>query len=146
MNQALGVITGVADAVNAFLVLVTAISLLVGGVNIMNIMYVAVRERTREIGLRKAIGAKPRRILMQFLIEASLISFAGGVIGLIVGSVIAVFVTLLARHFGLTWHFLLSLPAIAVSLIVSAGLGLGFGVGPAMTAARLDPIDALRYE
>jgi putative ABC transport system permease protein len=145
-EQAIDIIGGVTGSINAFLLLVTAISLIVGGINIMNIMYVAVRERTREIGLRKALGAKSRRILSQFLTESSLIAFSGGLIGLVLGAVIAYTVSLAAVSYGLKWDFSVSLWAVAVSLSVSIGIGLIFGVAPAMTAAKLDPIEALRYE
>ncbi|MDD5251032.1 MAG: ABC transporter permease [Patescibacteria group bacterium] len=146
VNQALSILSSVTTAINAFLVLVTAISLLVGGINIMNIMYVAVRERTREIGLRKALGAKPRRILIQFLLESSFIAFTGGIIGLILGALIAYGVGFIAAYYGLAWNYMISGVAVAVSLFVSIGIGLGFGVGPAMAAARLDAIESLRYE
>jgi len=145
-NQAIAILSNVTNAINAFLVLVTAISLLVGGINIMNIMYVAVRERTREIGLRKALGAKPRRVLIQFLAESSLISFSGGLIGLILGALIALLVSFIAVRYGLVWHFMVSVEAIIIALTVSIGVGLGFGVGPAVAAARLDAIESLRYE
>ncbi|MBN1585785.1 ABC transporter permease [Candidatus Uhrbacteria bacterium] len=145
-EQAITMIVGITGSINAFLVLVTAISLLVGGINIMNIMYVAVRERTREIGLRKALGARSRRILFQFLTESSLISFSGGVIGLALGVLIALGVDFMALRYGLTWHFTVSLTSVAVSLGVSIGIGLTFGVAPAAAASRLDAIEALRYE
>ncbi len=145
-QQAITTIAGITDAINYFLLFVTAISLLVGGINIMNIMYVAVRERTREIGLRKSLGAKPRRILAQFLTESSLISLSGGIIGLILGASIAALVSVIAVDNGLTWHFTVSLTSVAVSLVVSIGIGLTFGVAPAASAARLDAIEALRYE
>ncbi len=145
-QQAITTIVGITDSINYFLLFVTAISLLVGGINIMNIMYVAVRERTKEIGLRKSLGAKPRRILLQFLTESSLISLTGGVIGLALGALIAAAVSAVAVNYGLTWHFTISLASVAVSLIVSIGIGLIFGVAPAASAARLDAIEAMRYE
>ncbi len=145
-QQAITTIVGITDSINYFLLFVTAISLLVGGINIMNIMYVAVRERTREIGLRKSLGAKPGRILAQFLTESSMISLSGGVIGLILGASIAALVTVIAVNYGLTWHFTISLVSVAVSLVVSVGIGLAFGVGPAAAAAKLDAIEAMRYE
>jgi len=146
VGQALTILGSVAAAINAFLVLVTAVSLLVGGVNIMNIMYVAVRERTREIGLRKAVGARPRRIFYQFLAESSLIAGLGGVIGLLLGALITLGVSVVAVRYGLAWNFMISGVSVTVSLIVSVGLGIGFGVGPAVAASRLDAIEALRYE
>lgn len=146
VSQAIDILSGVTDSIGAFLVMVTAISLIVGGINIMNIMYVAVRERTREIGLRKAVGAKPRRIFTQFLLESSVISFVGGLVGLLLGVGITYGVSLIALAYDLTWNFMVSGTAVSVSLIVSIGIGLSFGVGPAMAAARLDAIEALRYE
>jgi putative ABC transport system permease protein len=146
VSEAISVLSGVTNSISAFLVLVTAISLIVGGINIMNIMYVAVRERTREIGLRKAVGARPRRIFTQFLLESSVISFSGGLVGLLLGIGIAYGVSLVALAYGLSWNFMVSSTAVTVSLVVSIGIGLGFGVGPAMAAARLDAIEALRYE
>ncbi len=145
-QQAITTIAGITDSINYFLLFVTAISLLVGGINIMNIMYVAVRERTKEIGLRKSLGARPRRILVQFLTESSMISLAGGVAGLILGAIIAAIVSVVAVSYGLDWYFTISLTSVAVSLIVSIGIGLIFGVAPAAAAARLDAIEALRYE
>lgn len=146
VSQALDILGGVTSAINAFLVLVTAVSLVVGGINIMNIMYVAVRERTREIGLRKALGAKPRRIMMQFLAESSVIAFAGGLVGLALGTAVTYGASLVALSYGLSWDFMISGVSVAVSLVVSVGIGLSFGVGPALAAARLDAIEALRYE
>jgi putative ABC transport system permease protein len=145
-NQAVELLGNVTGAIGAFLVVVTAVSLLVGGVNIMNIMYVAVRERTREIGLRKALGAKPRRILVQFLAESAAVSFLGGFVGLVLGTVVAYVVGIVAVRNGLDWQFSFSAQAAVIALVSSIGIGLGFGVGPAVSASKLDAIEALRYE
>ncbi len=145
-DTAIGILDSITTVINVFLLVVTAISLVVGGINIMNIMYVAVRERTREVGLRKALGARSRRIFLQFLAESSMISLSGGLIGLALGAAIAYGITLVAVQYGLDWSFSLSVPAIAAALSVSTVIGLVFGVAPAMAAARLDAIRALRYE
>ena len=118
------------------------ISLLVGGIGVMNIMLVSVTERTREIGVRKALGARRRNILFQFLIEATLLCVAGGIIGTVLGMVFgAVLSQVLMKHMGgvPAWAFL-------SALLVPAAVGMGFGLYPANKAAKLDPIEALRYE
>jgi putative ABC transport system permease protein len=123
------------------MIAVAAISLLVGGIGIMNIMLVAVAERTREIGLRKALGATNQAILWQFLLEAMLLSLAGGAIGIGVGLSIAKIVEL-AAHL----HAAAPLWTVMLGFGFSAGVGIFFGIYPASRAARLNPIDALRYE
>ncbi len=120
---------------------VALISLIVGGVGIMNIMLVSVTERTREIGIRMAVGARARDILTQFLTEAVLLCLAGGIAGILLGRGASVAV----RMF-LHWPTLLSLPAIIAAVVVSVTVGITFGFYPAWKASRLDPIDALRYE
>jgi putative ABC transport system permease protein len=120
---------------------IAAVSLLVGGIGIMNIMLVSVTERTREIGIRKALGATRLNILMQFLIEALTLCLLGGVIGILVGVGTAV---LLARV--MQWNTLISPMAVAIAFAFSAAVGLFFGIWPARRASRLDPIVALRYE
>ena len=120
---------------------ISVVGLLVGGIGVMNIMLVSVTERTREIGVRKAIGAKRSNILGQFLIEAVTLSTVGGIIGVVFGSGIS-----LLLRYGLKMPALLSLAWVIGALVVCALIGIGFGVYPAWKAARLDPVEALRYE
>ncbi len=120
---------------------IAGISLIVGGIGIMNIMLVTVTERTREIGIRKAMGATRTNIMVQFLIEAMSLCIAGGTIGIILGGIAS---TLLANLAG--WQTPVSVTAVTVAFVFSAGVGLFFGIWPAYKAARLDPIAALRYE
>lgn len=120
---------------------VAAISLLVGGIGIMNILLVSVTERTREIGVRLAVGAKARHILLQFLVEAVTLSMVGGAAGAVVGIGAAALISRLAA-----WPTLLSPPAVAGAILFSGAVGVFFGFYPARKAARLDPIQALRYE
>lgn len=144
--EALKALTAITDGLKFFLAAIAAISLIVGGVGIMNIMYVAVKERTREIGLRKAVGALPKNILKQFLIEAALLTLLAGIIGVIGGGLVAGLVALVANYLGYSWKFEVSLFSIIISVAVASGIGLMFGYWPAKKAARLDPIEALRYE
>ncbi len=125
----------------ALLASVAAVSLVVGGIGIMNIMLVSVTERTREIGVRKALGASKVNILLQFLIEALVLCVTGGVIGILLGVGAAVGLAKLMH-----WNTLISPMSIVVAFIFSAGVGLFFGIWPARKAASLDPIQALRYE
>ena len=136
----------------AILILIAAISLLVGGIGIMNIMLVSVTERTREIGIRKSLGAKRRDIRMQFIIEAGTTSAIGGVLGIAFGGALATALgslfggMLSAQMNGATFSATPNLEAIAVSFGVSVGIGILFGYLPANKAAKLNPIDALRYD
>ncbi|MFL5674586.1 MAG: ABC transporter permease [Chloroflexota bacterium] len=134
-----------ASAISATLTLllggIASISLIVGGIGIMNIMLVSVRERTREIGIRKAIGARGRDILAQFLVEALTLSLLGGLIGIVLGLVVSAGIGQLAG-----WGFVFSPLTIAAAVLFSLAVGVIFGVWPARQAARLDPITALRYE
>jgi len=123
------------------LVCVATISLLVGGVGIMNIMMVSVTERTREIGLRMAVGAKARDILRQFLVEAVVLCLIGGLMGLVVGRLGSIIVNVFMH-----WPTQFSPLAAVSALGVSAAVGIVFGYYPAWKASRLDPIEALRYE
>ncbi|HSM85957.1 MAG TPA: ABC transporter permease [Candidatus Limnocylindrales bacterium] len=120
---------------------VASVSLMVGGIGIMNIMLVSVRERTREIGLRQAVGAKTRDILTQFLVEATTLSIVGGVAGIVLGVVASVVISRLAN-----WNTVIGPGAVLLAVLFSALVGIGFGFYPARKAAYLDPIEALRYE
>lgn len=120
---------------------VAAVSLLVGGVGILAIMLISIKERTREIGVRRAVGALKRDILLQFIIESLTLSVSGGIVGVILGGMIS-----FGTSYFTKWPMSLSLPAIAVSFLFSALIGIIFGVYPAAKAARLDPIEALRSE
>ncbi|MFA6304806.1 MAG: ABC transporter permease [Patescibacteria group bacterium] len=144
--EALAALSTITNALKFFLAAIAAISLLVGGVGIMNIMYVAVTERTREIGLRKAVGAQEGSILKQFLVEAMILTSLAGIIGVLLGAGVAGLVALVAGYLGYAWEFIVSPLSIAVSVAVSAGIGIIFGYFPAKRAAHLDPIEALRYE
>ena len=133
--------TSTSDMMSTLLAAVAAISLIVGGIGIMNIMYVSVTERTKEIGLRMSIGAKSRDILSQFLIEATLLSVVGGLIGVIMGIVAAYIVKVL-----LNYPIAISTGSIILSFAVCTVIGIFFGWYPARKASNLDPIEALRYE
>lgn len=140
-QQILDMLSSVTGMLTILLAAIAAISLLVGGIGIMNIMYVTVTERTREIGLRMAVGAKNNDILKQFLFESSIMSLAGGVVGMVFGVSLSYVVSAL-----LGWSFVLNIPTMGVSFVVCAAIGMFFGWYPARKASNLDPINALRYE
>ena len=142
----LSTVQTVTGVLTIFLGGIAAISLLVGGIGIMNIMLVSVTERTREIGLRKALGARKRDILVQFLAESSLLSLIGGFVGILFGWLIAFVVGRIAAATGNNFTPIVSLNAILLATMFSAAVGLFFGIYPANRAASLEPVEALRYE
>jgi len=146
LADALKILTNITDTMSIFLSLMAGISLVVGGIGIMNIMLVTVSERTREIGLRKAIGATRQNIRNQFLFESIVLTLAGGIIGIILGILISYLMAIGARFLGYDWAFIISPIAIILAVFVSIITGIIFGLYPAIKAAKLDPIEALRYE
>lgn len=144
--DAVSILKTITNALRIFLISMAAIALLVGGIGILNIMLVTVAERTREIGLRKAVGATNAQVRNQFLFESGLMTFIGGIIGIITGIIISYLVALVARAAELDWAFVVSLSAILLAIGVSVLTGVIFGIYPAFKASKLNPIDALRYE
>ncbi|WPU99697.1 ABC transporter permease [Mucilaginibacter sp. cycad4] len=139
--ELINTLSSTSGLLTVLLTVIAGISLVIGGIGIMNIMYVSVTERTREIGLRMSIGARGKDIMLQFLMEAILISITGGVIGVVLGIVSSNLVTL-----ALSWPTIVSESSVLLSFVVCAITGIFFGYYPAQKAARLDPIEALRYE
>lgn len=145
-QDAVKILSTITNALSLFLVAMAAISLVVGGIGILNIMMVTVAERTREIGLRKAVGATSKAIRNQFLFEASLLTSLGGLVGIVIGVLISYLISLLMKNLGYDWAFIVSWISIVLSVGVSILTGIIFGLFPAVKAAKLDPIEALRYE
>jgi putative ABC transport system permease protein len=139
--ELINTLSSTSSLLTVLLTVIAGISLVIGGIGIMNIMYVSVTERTREIGLRMSIGARGKDILLQFLAEAVLISITGGVIGVFLGIISCRLVTLI-----LAWPTIISQSSVVLSFVVCALTGIFFGYYPAQKASRLDPIEALRYE
>ena len=145
-QQAVSTITTITNVLSYFLAGIAAISLLVGGIGIMNIMLISVQQRIREIGLRKAVGARNRHIVTQFLVESIFITFIGGIIGIIFGSLIALLAYFIINALGYTWQFLVPISSIIMATSVSIVIGVVFGLYPARKASRISPMEALRYE
>ncbi len=146
MTEAKAMIDNIFNGITLLLIAIAGISLLVGGVGIMNIMYVSVSERTFEIGLRKAVGAKKYQVLWQFLFEAVILTIIGGILGIILGIIIAFLISWVAGFFGFSWKFILPPQSIAIAFGFCASVGLLFGYYPARQAANMHPINALRHE
>ena len=144
---AMETVSAITSVMTLFVAAVAAISLLVGGVGIMNIMLVSVTERTREIGLRKAVGATDRDIMRQFLLEAMTLTTLGGALGIIISTLLGLIISVvLSKALNATWTYTFPVVAMIIGLFVAAGIGIIFGLYPARRAARLDPVEALRYE
>jgi putative ABC transport system permease protein len=144
--SALDTFNTIFNGITILLIAIAAISLVVGGVGIMNIMYVVVTERTAEIGLKKALGAKNSDILNEFLIESILVTVIGGIVGIILGAFFGWVISLIAASAGLAWTFSVPVYSILLAVGVSAAIGISFGVLPARSASKLDPVEAMRYE
>lgn len=144
--QAISIITNITDILKYFLTSIAAISLLVGGVGIMNIMLISVNQRIREIGLRKAVGARSRHIVTQFLIESVFLTLVGGIIGIIFGISISFLASVIINALGYNWEFIISPSSIVVATSVSVLIGILFGLYPARKASQISPMEALRYE
>ncbi len=144
--QALDVLTTITNILKYFLAAVAAISLIVGGVGIMNIMLISVHQRVREVGLRKAIGARNSHIISQFLVEAIFITLIGGILGIIIGIAVSFLAAIIINQLGYSWQFMITGSAIILATSVSIFIGLVFGIYPALKAAKISPMEALRYE
>jgi len=144
MQEAMGMMDSILGGISLLLIAIASISLIVGGVGIMNIMYVSVSERTYEIGLRKAVGATGKNIMNQFLIESGLITFGGAIVGVALGALLAWLTAIIAQSQGIAWRFSLPPESILISVGVAVAIGLIFGLYPAKQASKLDPIEALR--
>ncbi len=143
---ALEVLSSVTDVLKYFLSAIASISLLVGGIGIMNSMLISVSQRVREIGLRKSVGARPRHIITQFLIESSFITLLGGLVGILFGISLTYIASIVIVQLGYEWEFIVSLFSVALGFFVSLAIGVVFGLYPAIKASRVSPMEALRYE
>jgi putative ABC transport system permease protein len=146
LADAVSILSTITNALSLFLTAMAGIALVVGGIGILNIMMATVGERTREIGLRKAVGATNSAIRNQFLLEAGTLTTLGGIIGIIVGVIVSYLISLLMKSLGYDWAFVISIVSVVLAVGVSILTGVVFGSYPAFKAAKLNPIEALRYE
>ncbi len=144
--SALGVLTNITNVLKYFLIAIASIALLVGGIGIMNSMLISVSQRVREIGLRKAVGARPHHVITQFLIESSFITLAGGFIGILLGILLSFLAALIIPRLGYDWEFLVPFSSVLIGFGVSFAIGIVFGLYPALKASKVSPMEALRYE
>lgn len=145
-KESLDVLLKITNAVKFFLAAIASIALVVGGIGIMNIMLASVQERIREIGLKKAVGAKSKQILFEFLLETIVLTFLAGVIGIVFGILVSYGISSVITFLGYDWEFSISPFSIILGVVVSSGIGLIFGLVPARRASKLNPIEALHYE
>lgn len=145
-SQGLSTLMSVTGSIKLFLAAIAFIALIVGGIGIMNVMYIAVTERTHEIGLRKALGARRSDILRQFLVEAIVITGVGGVIGVIFGVLVSLMISVVVQSLGYSWDYIITPDSVLYAFLIIAGIGIVFGYAPAKRAAGFNAIDALRYE
>ncbi len=143
---ALSAISNITNIMKYFLTAVASISLIVGGIGVMNIMFIALAKRIKEIGLRKAVGARRRDIVTQFLFESMVIAFVGGVIGFIFGLIVIWVASVVAVQYGLSWQIVITINMVYISLAISFVIGILFGIYPAMRASQISPMEALRHE
>ncbi|MDD3711209.1 MAG: ABC transporter permease [Patescibacteria group bacterium] len=146
LTELLDLIKTITDALKYFLALMAGLSLVVGGIGIMNIMLISVNERTREIGVRKAIGASNRNIISQFLLESVFLTLIGGIIGIILGVIISWLISLIMVSLNYDWAFVVGPISVLLAVSISALVGLVFGIYPAKRASKLEPVEALSYE
>lgn len=146
LTATLAILENVTNALKYFLVTVASIALIVGGIGIMNIMLISLKQRIREIGLRKALGALNRDIVVQFIIESVFIACVGGFFGVVLGMAITLISAIVIQSLGYEWPFLLMFSSVGVAFLVSVAIGVLFGLYPALKAAKVSPTEALRYE
>ncbi len=144
--SALEAVTNITNILRYFLLAIGTVSLIVGGIGIMNVMLIAVNQRVREVGLRKAVGARNAEITSQFLIESMTISSLGGIVGIILGIFFAFIASVVIQALGYHWPLIISIPSIFIAFGVSVSIGIIFGIYPARKASKISPMEALRYE